>query len=61
MELNFLGRGGAFNTKEGNNAAYFVENNELFLIDCGETVFESLNNGFLLIFILIYVFILYIT
>ncbi len=47
MELNFLGRGGAFNTKEGNNAAYFVENNELFLIDCGETVFESLNNGFL--------------
>ena len=47
MELNFLGRGGAFNTKEGNNAAYFVENNELFLIDCGETVFERLNNGFL--------------
>jgi len=47
MELNFLGRGGAFNTKEGNNSAYFVENNELFLIDCGETVFETLNNGFL--------------
>lgn len=25
MELNFLGRGAAFNPKEGNNSAYFIE------------------------------------
>ena len=32
MELSFLGRGAAFNPKEGNNSAYFIENNQLFLI-----------------------------
>ena len=42
MDLIFLGRGAAFNPKEGNNSAYFIENNELFLIDCGETVFSKL-------------------
>lgn len=42
MELIFLGRGAAFNPKEGNNSAYFIDNNELFLIDCGESVFEKL-------------------
>ena len=42
MELKFLGRGAAFNPKEGNNSAYFVENNQLFLIDCGESIFERL-------------------
>lgn len=42
MELIFLGRGAAFNPKEGNNSAYFVENNQLFLIDCGENIFERL-------------------
>ena len=42
MKLNFLGRGSAFNPKEGNTSAYFIENNELFLIDCGETVFTKL-------------------
>ena len=42
MELNFLGRGSAFNPKEGNTSAYFIENRELFLIDCGETVFSKL-------------------
>lgn len=42
MNLNFLGRGSAFNPKEGNNSAYFIENNQLFLIDCGESVFEKL-------------------
>lgn len=45
MELTFLGRGSAFNSKEGNNAAFFVENNELFLIDCGESVFETLQTS----------------
>lgn len=42
MEINFLGRGSAFNVLEGNTAAYFIENDILFLIDCGETVFERL-------------------
>lgn len=42
MELKFLGRGAAFNPKEGNNSAFFVDNNRLFLIDCGETVFGKL-------------------
>lgn len=42
MELKFLGRGSAFNPKEGNTSAYFLENNQLFLIDCGESVFEKL-------------------
>lgn len=40
--LKFLGRGSAFNTTEGNTAAYFIEDNILFLIDCGETVFHKL-------------------
>ena len=42
MDLKFLGRGSAFNPKEGNNSAYFIENNQLFLIDCGESIFKSL-------------------
>lgn len=42
MDLIFLGRGSAFNTCEGNNSAYFIDNNELFLIDCGESVFERI-------------------
>ena len=42
MNLKFLGRGSAFNPKEGNTSAYFIDNNQLFLIDCGETVFEKL-------------------
>ena len=42
MELIFLGRGAAFNPKENNNSAYFIEDNNLFLIDCGETVFKEL-------------------
>ena len=42
MELIFLGRGAAFNPKEGNTSAYFIEGRELFLIDCGESVFSKL-------------------
>ena len=42
MELKFLGRGAAFNPKEGNNSAYFIENKELFLLDCGEGIFERI-------------------
>ena len=42
MDLIFLGRGSAFNTDEGNNSAYFIDKNELFLIDCGESIFERI-------------------
>lgn len=42
MELLFLGRGSAFNISEGNNSAYFIDKNELFLIDCGESIFERI-------------------
>lgn len=38
MELNFTGRGAMLNPNEGNNAAYFEDNNNFFLIDCGEDV-----------------------
>ena len=42
MDLNFTGRGAAFNVKEGNTNAFFIENEKLFLVDCGETMFASL-------------------
>ena len=48
MNLKFLGRGSAFNVYEGNTSAYFMLNYELFLIDCGETVFESLMKKYVL-------------
>ena len=40
MELTFLGRGAGFNPAEGSNSAYFIDKNELFLIDSGESVFR---------------------
>jgi len=45
MELKFLGRGGAFFPEEGNTAAYFVENNTMFLIDCGELIFGKIKQS----------------
>lgn len=42
MELKFFGRGAAFNVWEGNNCAYFKEDNKLFFIDCGEDVFKKI-------------------
>lgn len=48
MELKFLGRGSAFNVKEGNTAAYFIDDDQLFLIDCGEDVFSKLKQKSLL-------------
>ena len=42
MELNFLGRGAGFNPAEGCTSAYFIDKGELFLIDCGESVFRIL-------------------
>lgn len=46
--LKFLGSGGAFHTERGNNSAYFVLANELFLFDCGEDVFAKLRKANLL-------------
>lgn len=48
MFLNFLGRGSAFNIKEGNTSAFFKINNELILLDCGESIFERIINRKLL-------------
>lgn len=42
MNLKFLGIGSAFQTSLYNNCAYFIEEDQLFLIDCGETAFEQL-------------------
>lgn len=49
MLLNFLGRGSAFNVNEGNNSAYLKlsvrhNNDTLFLIDCGESIFQRIIN-----------------
>lgn len=40
--LNFIGRGSAFNHKDGNNAAFYIEDNKMLLIDCGETTFSRI-------------------
>jgi len=40
--LNFIGRGSAFNTKEGNNCAYIKKGEHLLLIDCGSSTFGRL-------------------
>lgn len=40
--LKFIGSGSCFNTKLGNNSAYFIENNDLFLLDCGGDVFPKI-------------------
>ncbi|HBE86714.1 MAG TPA: hypothetical protein DDW53_17100, partial [Lachnoclostridium sp.] len=42
MELHFLGSGSAFYPLYKNTIAYFELNNDLYLIACGETVFETL-------------------
>lgn len=42
MELKFLGRGSAFNVKEGNTSAYIKLGDMLLLIDCGESVFQRI-------------------
>ena len=42
MKLHFLGSGSAFCPQYKNTSAFFVVNHDLYLIDCGETVFEVL-------------------
>ena len=39
--LKFLGVGNAFSNKSSNTSAYFVQEDELFLLDCGESVFHE--------------------
>lgn len=42
MQLNFLGCGSAWCPELGNTSAWFrSEDNTLFLLDCGETVFQA--------------------
>lgn len=41
-QLNFLGIGSAYNPVWKNTSAYFVKENQFFLIDSGETVFSTL-------------------
>jgi ribonuclease BN (tRNA processing enzyme) len=40
--IKFLGIGGAFNTKLGNNSGYIKREASMLLIDCGGTVFSKL-------------------
>ncbi len=42
MDLHFIGCGSAFYTEGRNTSAYFIEDDCLFIIDCGESVFASL-------------------
>jgi len=43
MELKFIGRGSAFNVREGNTSAYYKDElGNMLLIDCGETVFSRI-------------------
>ena len=39
--LKFLGRGSAFNVKEGNTSGYYIDSSTMFLFDCGEDVFKK--------------------
>ena len=48
MDLKFLGKGSAFYPELGNNSAFFIEKNNLFLIDCGENIFERIKKNKLL-------------
>lgn len=41
MNLNFIGIGGAFNTKLGSNAAYIKEDDKILFIDFGLDTFEK--------------------
>ena len=40
--LSFLGNGAAFNFNSNNNCAYFIDKNCLYLIDCGEKIFNHI-------------------
>ena len=40
--LKFLGVGAAYNYKFNNNCAYFIENDTLYLFDCGEKICDKI-------------------
>lgn len=42
MKLKFTGIGSCFHTEAGNTGAYFIKEKELYLFDCGESVFERM-------------------
>ena len=42
MVLQFTGTGAAYYPCLGSNAAFFVKNNHLFMIDCGESTFRKM-------------------
>ena len=42
INLKFLGRGSAFNTKEFSNSSFFVMGDTLFLFDCGDSTFSRI-------------------
>lgn len=42
--FNFIGKGSAFTPNLGNTSAYFLKDNDLYLIDCGSLVFKELYN-----------------
>lgn len=46
--LKFIGSGSAFNTKLGNNSAYYKEGSQMLLIDCGSNVFQRIKENNLL-------------
>jgi ribonuclease BN (tRNA processing enzyme) len=43
FQLRFLGEGAALNAARGNTAAFFIIEQELFLLDCGGTVLGELD------------------
>ncbi len=45
MKLTFMGRGAAFNVMEGNTNAYYIEDDKLLMVDCGETMFEKMRKN----------------
>lgn len=46
--LKFIGTGSAFNTKLGNNSAYYKKGNQMLLIDCGSNIFHRIKESNLL-------------
>ena len=45
MKLRFLGLGSAFNPDMKNTNAFFIEGEELYLLDCGESAFGRIWNS----------------
>lgn len=46
--LKFIGSGSAFNTKLGNNSAFYKHGKEMILIDCGSNIFQRIKESNLL-------------